>query len=376
MRARLGRVWAIIALPVLAVVLSVVVGSVVIIVSEWLVAGELKPGLAFDAYRTLIEGSIGSPNAIVNTLVFATPLLLGGLSVGLAFKAGLFNIGVQGQFLMGALGAVFVGVMVRESPPLVAIPLALLGGMVAGAVYGFIPGILKAVSGAHEVVTTIMLNLIAISILTWTVAGPLKVAGESAQPVTLDVGNAALPIIFGRNGHIGIVYAVLMAGIYGWLLFRTTRGFEIRTAGANPDAARYAGMSPRRIIVWTMTAAGMLAGMAGATVLLGVNHYMTASFGTQVGWDSIAVALLGRTSPLGIILSALLFGGMQAGATSMQTQAGVPRDLVYVIQATILFFLVAGPVIQRVFRLRGAKAAIEDTGTFTRTYGGGETVSR
>lgn len=370
MSARLRQAWAVLALPVIAIVLSIIVGSVVIIVSEWLVSGELKPGLAFDAYRTLIEGSIGSPTAIVNTLVFATPLLLGGLAVGLAFKAGLFNIGVQGQFLMGALGSVAVGVMVRESPPLVAIPLTVLGGMAAGAFYGFIPGILKAVSGAHEVVTTIMLNLIAKSILTWTVAGPLIVSPNSPQPVTLDVGNGALPIIFGRNGHIGIIFAVLMAAAYGWLLFRTTRGFEIRTAGASPDAARYAGMSPRRIIVWTMTASGMLAGLAGATVVLGGQHYLTASFDTQAGWDSIAVALLGRTSPLGIIFSALLFGGMQAGATSMQTQAGVPRDLVYVIQATILFFLVAGPVVQRIFRLRGAKAAIDDTGTFTKTYGG------
>jgi simple sugar transport system permease protein len=373
MSARLRRAWAVVALPVVAIVLSVVVGSIVILISEWLVAGELKPGLAVDAYWALIQGSIGSFDAIVNTLKTATPLLLGGLSVGLAFKAGLFNIGVQGQFLMGALGAVIVGVMLRESPSIVAIPLSLAAGMLFGAIYGFIPGFLKATSGAHEVVTTIMLNLIAINILGAVVSGPLKVPA-SPNPVTLDVGNAILPIIFGRNGHIGIVYAVLMAAFYGWLLFRTIRGFEIRTAGANPDAARYAGMSPRRIIVWTMTAAGLLAGLGGATELLGVNHYMSAQYGTTVGYDSIAVALLGRTSPVGIVVSALLFGGMSAGSATMQTQAGVPRELVGVIQATILFFLVASPVIQRVFRLRGAKAGIEETGTFTRTYGGEASV--
>jgi simple sugar transport system permease protein len=374
MSSRLSQTWSIVAIPILSIALSVIVGSIVIIVSEWLVAGELKPGLAFEAYRALLEGSIGSFEAIVNTLVAATPLLLGGLSVGLAFKAGLFNIGAQGQFLMGALGAVIVGVALRESSPIVAIPASLAGGMLVGAIYGFIPGILKAISGAHEVVTTIMLNFIAIAILAAVVAGPLRVPA-SPQPITLDVGNAALPIFIGRNGHIGIIYALLMAAIYGWLLFRTTAGFEIRTAGANPDAARYAGMSPRRIIVWTMTAAGLLAGLAGATELLGVNHYMTASYGTTVGFDSIAVALLGRTSPLGIVVAALLFGGMRAGAPLMQIQADVPAELVSVIQATILFFLVASPVIQRVFRLRGAKTAIEETGTFTRTYGG-ETVAR
>jgi simple sugar transport system permease protein len=246
--------------------------------------------------------------------------------------------------------------------------------MLMGAFYGFIPGFLKAMSGAHEVVTTIMLNFIAVAVLAGMVSSVLKVP-TSPQPITLDVGNAALPILFGRNGHLGIIYALLMAVAYGWLIFRTTRGFEIRTTGANPDAARYAGMSPRRIVIWTMTAAGMLAGLAGATELLGVSHIMTASYGTTVGFDAIAVALLGRTNPVGIVVAALIFGGMRAGAPAMQIQAGVPAELVGVIQATILFFLVAGPVVQRVFRLKNARAAIEETGTFTKTYGA-ETVGR
>ena len=155
---------------------------------------------------------------------------------------------------MGALGAVIVGVMLRHSPPLVAVPVSLLAGMLFGAIYGFIPGVLKAVSGAHEVVTTIMLNFIAVAIIAALVSGALKVP-SSPQPITLDVGNAALPIFIGRNGHIGLIYALVMAVVYGWLLFRTTLGFEIRTTGANPDAARYAGMSPRRIVIWAMSAA-------------------------------------------------------------------------------------------------------------------------
>ena len=369
----LRRAWRLLALPLISIVLSILVGSIVIIASNWLVTGEIQPGLAIDAFTALAEGSIGSERAIVNTLVNSMPLLLGGLSVGLAFKGGLFNIGAQGQFLMGALGSVIVGVQLREASPVVAIPLALAAGCLFGAVWGFIPGALKALSGAHEVVTTIMLNFIALAVLAAAVNGPLNVEG-SASPITPDVGNAALPIIFGRNGHLGLIYAPLMAVLYGWLLFRTTRGFEIRIAGSSPDAARYAGMSPKRLIVWTMTAAGLLAGMAGATDLLGSTHQMASSYGTTVGFDSIAVALLGRTSPIGIVLAALLFGGLRTGSGAMQIQAGVPAEIVGVLQATLLFFLVASPVIVRLFRIRGVKSGIEESAAITSTYGGEATI--
>jgi simple sugar transport system permease protein len=223
------------------------------------------------------------------------------------------------------------------------------------------------------VVTTIMLNLIAYQILAAAVNGPLNAGGVS--PITADVGNAALPVILGRNGHIGLIYAPLMVIVYGWLLFRTTRGFEIRVAGANPDAARYAGMSPRRLIIWTMSASGLLAGLAGATDLLGSPPYqMSSTYATSVGFDSIAVALLGRTSPIGILLSALLFGALRTGSAQMQIQAGVPAEIVGVLQATILFFLVASPVIARVFRIRGARSGLDETTSFTSTYGGEATI--
>jgi general nucleoside transport system permease protein len=373
MNARLSRAGSILALPVIAIVLSFIVGSLVIIFSEWLVTGTLAPGHAIDAYAALISGSVGSERAIVNTRSNTMPLLLGGLAVGLGFKAGLFNIGVQGQFLMGALGSVIVGVALRQSPVIIAVPAAVIAGMIFGAAWGFIPGFLKAVSGAHEVVTTIMLNFVAIAILAAAVSGPLNVIG-SQSPTTLPVGNASLPVILGRNGTIAIIYAPIMAVLYGWLLFRTTRGFEIRIAGASPDAARYAGMSPKRLIIWTMSVSGMLGGMAGATDLLGATHQMTTTYGTTVGFDAIAVALLGRTSPVGIVLAALLFGAMRTGASAMQIQAGVPADLVGVLQATILFFLVVSPVIKKVLGLRGAKTGLEETTAFTATYGGEATI--
>lgn len=360
-------------LPVIAFGLALIVGAFVIWISELIVAGgEFELLAPLEAYSALFRGALGSFNGIVNTLVFATPLLLAGLGVGLAFRAGLFNIGANGQFLMGALAAVAVGTAVQDLPAAVAIPLALLAGLSAGALWGFIPGILKAISGAHEVVTTIMLNFIAIGIVAFVVSGPLDQPG-SPSPITDDVGNAALPYILGRNGHFGIVLALLAAVAVHWLLFRFTLGFEIRAVGANPDAARAAGMRPAFIVVLTMMIAGGLAGLAGTVVLLGVTQQMTASFGTSVGFDSIAVALLGRSSPFGIVLAALLFGAMRAGAPLMQITAGIPAELVDVLQAVILLFLVATPFLLKRRRL-GASVAGGET-TITKSYGGGTKVS-
>jgi general nucleoside transport system permease protein len=352
-----ARAWSMLAVPLTVVVLSVLVGAVIILLSELLVPGqEFDWSLPITAYGALINGAIGSPEAIVSTLVNTAPLLFGGLAVGFGFKAGLFNIGAQGQFLLGALGAVIVGVWLADAPPMVAIPLAVLAAFIAGGLWGFVPGFLKAVSGAHEVVSTIMMNYIAVALLAALVSGPLKVP-RSPSPVTFDVGNAAFPIILGRNGHLGIVLAVLAAVFVWWLLYRTTWGFEVRAVGANPDASRYAGMRPKLIIIATMSFSGALAGLAGACVLLGVTHTMTSSFGTTVGFDSIAVALLARSDPLVTIPAALLFGGMRAGAGLMQIQAQIPVELVDVLQAVILLFLVASPVLRRVLHAGPAGAA-------------------
>jgi simple sugar transport system permease protein len=197
-----------------------------------------------------------------------------------------------------------------------------------------------------------MMNYIAVQTLAMLVSGPLKVP-KSAQAITFDVKNAAFPVMIGRNGHLGIVLALLAAILVWWILYRTTWGFQVRAVGANPDASRYAGMRPRVILVATMTFSGALAGLAGASVLLGVTHTMTSSFGTTVGFDSIAVALLARSHPLVTILTALLFGGMRAGAGLMQIKANIPVELVDVLQAVILLLLVASPVLRRVLRLSG-----------------------
>ena len=369
-RSMAAETWVVVALPLLSIVLALLVGAVVILFSELLVPDRpFDPTLPVTAYLALLEGSFGGPSAFLNTLVATAPLVLGGLSVAIGFKAGLFNIGAQGQFLMGALGAVAAGVAVSSAPPIVAIPVALAFGMLAGGITGFIPGFLKAVSGAHEVVTTIMLNYIAISLLAAVVSGPLKVP-KSPSPVTHDVGNAAYPVLVPPNGNLGLLIAAGAIVLVWWLLFRTTLGFEIRTVGANPDAARYAGMRPRVLIIFTMSLCGVLAGTAGAGVVLGVTHHMTSSFGTTVGFDSIAVALLARSNPVGILFAALLFGSMRAGAGLMQINALIPPELIDVVQATILLFLVAAPVVLRLFRLRGVHRGLGGSETIARSYGG------
>jgi general nucleoside transport system permease protein len=366
-----GRTRDALLVPAIAIGLALIVGAVLMILSSPLIDGSLDLTIWIDAYSALIQGSVGSVNAIIQTLVETAPLLLAGLAVGLAFKAGLFNIGGQGQFLMGAMAAAIVGGLLAGTSPWIAVPLALGAGLLAGAAYGFIPGALKAFTGAHEVVTTIMLNYIAVFIIAYLVSGPLRDPAATFAR-TVDVEAARLPVLLGRNGHLGILLAAIAVPAVWWLLYRSTLGFEIRAVGANPDAARYAGMRPRFLIVLTMSLSGLLAGLAGAVQILGLTGYMPAGYATSVGFDAIAVALLGRANPFGILLAALLFGAMRAGSGLMQIQAGIPVQMVDVLQGTILFFLAAEVVIRRAFRIRGTTEMTSMT-TATRSYGSGGT---
>jgi len=375
--SRLRGLWAearpVVAVPLGAVVLAMIVASVVALLSSFFTEAGFDPSLPFKVFVGLFGGAFGGLDHIVNTLVNATPLVLAGLAVGFGFKAGLFNIGAQGQFLLGAVAAAGVGAALNEAPPPLAIGAAVSAGTLAGAAWGFIPGALKAWTGAHEVVTTIMLNFIGASLVAFLVLNLLQAPGFSFAR-TGDLGNAALPNAgflsadLGRL-HLGILLALLAVPAVWWLLYRSTIGFEVRTVGANPDAARYAGMRPGLLIIFTMTASGLLAGLAGATEILGTSHYMIASYGTSVGFDSIAVALLGRSHPVGILFAALLFGALRAGAGPMQLEAHVPSELVDVIQAVILLFLAADLIVRRLFRLRQAKRGIEAVETATETYG-------
>ena len=332
---------------IVAIVLAIVVGGIGITLFSGLLPNNhpaFDVGLPFAAYGALLTGAVGSVNAIGSTLSYATPLALAGLGVGLGFKAGLFNIGGRGQFLMGSIGAMaVVTLMGPHENGLISIPLALAVGALFGAFAGFIPGALKAASGAHEVVTTIMLNYVFVFATYWAISGPLRLP-HSPQPITADASawGASLPILsfLGRDANAGILLAVIAIPLIWFLLYRTTLGFEIRAAGANPDAARYAGMKTRQLVVLTMSMAGALCGLAGATTILGVVHQMAPGYDTTIGFDAITVALLGRSNPIGVGLAALLFGGMRAGAQAMQISPGVPAELVDALQAVILLFLV------------------------------------
>lgn len=368
-RARLAPKWAVASIPVYSIVLAFLIAAIIIIVSSVFTDTGFDPLLPFSAYAHLIAGSFLSGTAIANTLVAAAPLMFGGLAVGLGLKAGLFNIGVAGQFLVGAFAAAVTGAALATAPTVVAMPLAMLAGAAGGAVYGLIPGYLKARTGAHEVVTTIMLNNVAVLLLTWAVNDLVRAPGFTF-PRTGDIGQSALPVLLGRNLHLGIVFAVISIFVIRWILDRTTLGFEIRTVGTNPSAARYAGMRPVFITALTMTVCGLLAGLAGAIQMLGVIGFYAPGITASVGFDSIAVALLGRSDPIGILFAAILFGAFRAGAPLMQIETSVPIEVIDIIQALVILFLAADLIVRRVFRVRAPKAEITEMATVTGSWGG------
>jgi simple sugar transport system permease protein len=301
-----------------------------------------------------------------------TPLIFTGLSVAVAFKAGLFNIGASGQFLMGTIASVAVGTNFEGLSPFVHIPLSLIAGIIGGMLWGAIPGILKVTTGAHEVIITIMLNYIAANFAGWTVyaggtqgqsPGPLWDPTAGAVSETIDVlESAQLPLIAGPTGyhlHYGIILALLVAIFMWWLIFKTIIGFEIRTVGLNPKAAAYAGMRVPQRVVLAMVLAGGLAGLAGAVETLGHIHKYAPEFSGAVGFDGITVALLGQTHPFGVVLAAFMLGALDAGASRMQFESGVAADIIQIIQALVLVFVAAPIIIRSIFRLPTPKDELD-----------------
>jgi simple sugar transport system permease protein len=331
----------------LAILLGLLCGAILIVLSNMLAGNGIDLMLPIEAYAALLEGSLGSVQALGATLNNATPLIFAGLAVAFGFRAGLFNIGANGQFLFGAFFAVIVG-----SVPIAPFPLhlflALAAGFAGGALWGFIPGILKAWRGAHEVVTTIMLNFVAYLLLNLLASTWFR-DPAATFPKTRDVlPGAQLPILIADTRlHAGILLALLTALIVWFVLFKTTLGFEIRTVGINPFAARYAGIRPGFITVLTLTISGALAGLGGAVVNLGVTRTYPAEYLINYGFDGIAVALLGRAHPAGVVGAALLFGALRAGAGAMQRSTGIPTDIITIVQAFIILFVAAEAVLRR-----------------------------
>ncbi|MFN2151345.1 MAG: ABC transporter permease [Anaerolineales bacterium] len=340
-----ARIWRAINIPLAAVFLALLIGAIILLVSG---ANPIQ------AYVALFRGAFGSLPAIGRTLEKATPLVFSGLAVAFAFKAGLFNIGAQGQLLFGAITAATIGFGVHGLPPFVHIPLALFGGSLAGALYGAIPGALKVYTGAHEVITTIMLNYIAINVTDYLADGPLKdtASGNVIARTPEILASAKIPSV--ASIPLGFVLAILMAVLIWWVLSRTTLGFDIRTVGLNPNAARYAGIRVAFTVILTMVLSGALAGMGGAVETMGVIGRYQPGFNIGLGFDGITIALLGKTSPLGVIPAAILVGAMKAGASQMQFDAGVAKEIVDVIQALMLFFVAADMIVRKIFHIRAA----------------------
>ena len=330
-------------MQVVAVLLAVLIGVVILLISG------TNPLLAYGA---LLKGSFGSITALGRTLEKATPLMFAGLAVAFAFKAGLFNIGAQGQLLFGAIVAAAVGFGVKGLPAFIHAPLALLCGAAAGGLYAAIPGALKTYRGAHEVITTIMLNYIAINITDYLANGPWKDTspGNIVARTPLILDTARIPSIGGIP--LGFFIAVLAAVAVWWLLWKTTIGFEIRTVGLNPHAARYAGVKVARTVILTMILSGILAGIGGAIETQGVVGRYQPGFNVGLGFDGITIAMLGKTHPFGVIPAALLVGAMKAGASEMQFASGAAKEITDVIQALILFFVAADVIIRGLLRIR------------------------
>jgi simple sugar transport system permease protein len=379
-------------LPILAVFTALVIGAIIIAVSNTRVLaawgsvfynplGALSATWVTirNAYAALLQGAFGSPARIAEgirtlratgnnralieavrplseSLVIATPYIFAGLGVALGFRGGMFNIGAEGQLFVAGLASAYVGYSLTGLPWLVHLPLALLAGMTASAIWGAIPGLLKARTGAHEVINTIMMNYIAFRLTDFMLnSGPMT--RPDGLPITPEVlPSSYLPALLQPPArlHAGFFLALGVAALVYWFLWKTTRGFEIRMVGANPRAARYAGVRIAPIMVLTMALSGALAGLAGANQVLGVDHRMVRAFSTGYGFDSIALALLGNSHPLGVVLASLLFGFLRGGAARMQSVASVPVELIRVVQGMVILFVAAPEIIRRLYRLKGA----------------------
>ena len=443
-RNQLLRVLDVLSMPVLAFIIAFVLGGVII----WVTSGDLNKVLK--AYEGLVRGAFFKQRGFSETLVATVPYILLSLGLALGFKSGVFNIGVEGQFYMGALAAAWAGQLFTGLPAIVHLPFAVLAGAAGGALWGAIPGYLKAKTGAHEVITTMMMNYVAFRFTELIITNFLRNRGSTAIQ-TPSVSPAAeiwtlyaipgklqdplnalgvavvlgllalvaarwlinLPAVRGRlpavakaprlvlagvlavvtvicffalppltqawwpftdkydRMHIGFFLAVLAAVGVWWLLQRTTLGFELRTVGANPNAAKYAGINITRNVVVAMALSGALAGLAGTVEVLGVSlcRCLPLFFSSGYGFDSIAIALLGKNDPFGILAAALLFGAMRNGADLMELQSGVSKYIISVVQSLLLLFTAAPGIVRWLFRLKAPKGADKEA-PLTRGWGG------
>lgn len=335
----LTRVASQMALPVAAVLGSLAIGAVLMLLIG------IDP---LRAYGYLWSGIVGSQYQVGNVLVKTTPLLLTGLGLGLAFRSGVFNIGGEGQIYMGALAGTAVAIRDWGLPPLAHVSFALLAAFLGGGLWAALPGFLKGRYQVNEVISTILLNYIAIFIVGYFTRGPMRdnPGAAAALPHTPEVlSSASLPVIWpGTKLHAGFAIAIAAAVLMVVLIYHTPLGFKARTVGYSPEAARYAGMKVVPLIVIVMFISGGLAGIAGASEIMGIQRRLRNLFSPGLGYTAIAIALLGRNHPFGIVLAAVLFGALEVGVRNMEALAGVPVTIASVIQALTIFFVAVGSV--------------------------------
>ena len=322
--------------PVVALIIALAVGAVVILITG---------NSVIDAYSALLRGGFGSPAALGRTIVNATPLIFTGLAVAVPFRGGLFNIGGEGQLFIGAIAGVGVGLFMPGPGPLVSLVAIIVAGL-AGWLWGAIPGVLK-IFGAHEVITTIMLNFVGINLAYWLAKGSF--AGEGLVPGTDFVDESVRIIRIGGGlggAHYGFALGLLAAVATYLFVWRTTKGYELRTVGQSPGVARYAGMSVAGGGFLAIALGGMFAGLGGGLESLGTFGKVSVPFISNLGFNGIGVALLGRNHPAGVVLGAIFFGGLEAGAQEMQFSTGVPLDLADVLLAVVLLFVTATRLVE------------------------------
>jgi len=379
MKNIISRFGQSIKLPGLSFLMAFTITGIIIAVSDEKVMNKIGSPIEFlksagasvgNAYLALFQGSIYDNRLaksnffegfypFFETLVTATPLILTGLSVALAFKSGLFNIGAQGQFIFGAIGASYVGFRF-DLPVGIHIFAAALAGIVLAAIWGGLVGFLKAKTGAHEVILTIMLNYIAAFFILWLLKTKAFLRPGRIDPIAPEVADSAkLPLLAGENFriHAGIFIALAAAFFVWWLLTKTTIGYKFRAVGANSQAARTAGISVPFVITSTMMICCALAGLGGAVHVLGSEHALNTDVAGSFGFDAITVALLGRAQPLGTVFAALLFGALHTGGRMMQSNTGVPLDIVVVTQGLIVLFIAAPMFVRYIFRLKKLNAS-------------------
>ncbi len=339
-----------IVLPIVSVLLAFAVGAILI----WLQG--VSP---LRAYAVLFSNALGTPEGLLRVMEKSTPLILTGLAVTVGLRAGLFNIGAQGQLLVGAIGAAWAGYHF-QLPVIVHLPFAILFGMLCGAAWASIAGVLRAYRSVSEVITTIMLNAIAIALVDYLASQPLKEEGQPLTRTPAIAETATLPV-FGIVPS-GFLLAIAVAVFFGWFLTRTTQGFRFNTIGLNPTAARYAGISVKGTIVLAMAVSGALAGLGGAIETLGVTGRFEPAFNAGLGFDGITIALLARANPIATIPAALLIGTMRTGAAALQFQTGIEPEVVDVILAITLLFVSAPIVARLLFRNRNIKQTTVTSG--------------